>query len=67
MEGEREGMRMGKEESCPTARFQEGFGQADKDSSSQRHLLDESCMLQDWACLCKLAVLALAGISLWEV
>lgn len=61
MEGEREGMRIGKEESCPTAWFQEGFGQADKDSSSQRHLS------QDWACLCKLAVLALAGIGLWEV
>lgn len=30
MEGEREGRRIGKEESCPTAWFQERFGHADE-------------------------------------
>lgn len=45
-EGEREGTRMGKEESCPTAWFQKWSGQADEGSSNQRHLLKDSCMPQ---------------------
>lgn len=37
---------MGKEESCLTAWFQEWSGQADEDSSNQRHLLKDPCMPQ---------------------
>lgn len=58
---------MGKEESCPTAWFQERFGQADEESSNHTpvegilHATGLGLPLQPYCSL------ALAEINLWEV
>lgn len=65
-EGEKEGRRTGQEESETAVQFQESLShgqESDRESLSQRHLVEESCISRNGPALCPCSALSSAGVT----